>query len=296
MRKFYAIMIMLMLMLPLTGCGGGGGNGSTESGVSGGQGAVAFNLDLKKVLAGSEGSAATTSAYVPPQPTSAIVTITRDGFDTIVQELTIVDNTASGRIDALQAGYWHVLLEIYENDTLLVTSETDVNVVAGVEVECVLYIDPVSDGAVTIRIDVNPLPGHQIIPQACDIVMFDDFLSLYILDRQNGVIGVYDSLTLDFLYSNKPPMNVSKMVFNFDKTMILLASNTGNVYQLDMFNHEYQLVFESDLIIDSILPVSSGAVVIWGMASDLSEGRLISFDPLTGMELDSRSGISFAGC
>ena len=86
-------------------------------------GGIDFQMDLS-ALQDSRSRAET------PIITRVAVTLTKEGEQTIQQDLPIAGNIASGRIDGLAPGYWHVVAEAYENEILLFSGSADVLITA----------------------------------------------------------------------------------------------------------------------------------------------------------------------
>lgn len=226
----------LFLLFILAGCGGSGSAQSPAAPV----GAVSLNLDLSTLSPASKtgakeaGLAATTISAVT-------VTITREGHTPISAELSVTNNIATGRIDNLAVGYWHLSADVFSADTKIYTGETDVEIVAGAEAQAAILFDPVvvtpTTGAIRITVGMNPMPGYKAVNQQVSKIFYNDLdAKTYIHDAAAGLIAVYDAETMIRERNITLPQAPLAIALADSKDSFYLGYASGKVYKLDIQN------------------------------------------------------------
>lgn len=220
-------MSLIVLVVIVSGCG------RSLPGV--GTGSLKFSVDLSQLGRVQSTAVAATASTI----TKVTVTVSRTGYDSIITDLTVVDNVATGQVDNLASGYWHVDAAAYEGTTLLFSGGADAEVIAGVVTQCTILFEPniqePTTGGISITVGLNPLPGYKVIDQAVSRILVDGSSSkVYILDSTTNKIGVYDADTLireRDIVLDQAPLSIA---FNADKTSVFLGYSTGNVFSLNI--------------------------------------------------------------
>jgi hypothetical protein len=144
-RTYVALALLIMILIAVTGC------------ASAKKGSLDFAMDLSSLLKNE----AVNRAGI----TKVTVTLTRTGYDTIIQDLTVSNNVATGRVDNLAAGYWNVKMVVFDGTTALFTGERDIEIVAGLVQQVTILVDPGTDppttGSIAFNIGLNPFPGFK---------------------------------------------------------------------------------------------------------------------------------------
>lgn len=253
MKKWYWIVLFMMLLL-LAGCG-------KESIVSR-QGSLALNIDLSSLVNGAQ--LTNNSGSIA----KVTVVLTRANYTNITQNLTIANNIATGQIENLDPGIWHVTAKIYgESDTLLFVGEADADVKAGVSTSVKILFDPVVvdpvTGAITIEVGVNPMPGYKVIDQKINNIMLNEVDNrVYIWDASTNILGVYEADTMNRVKNLTVPQAPLALNFNYDKTGMLLGYPSGQVYLLSFATGQVSLIGDSLTTIERILAYSPDYILI----------------------------------
>lgn len=314
MYKFSGWFLALFFAGLLAGCGGGGSSTAKDTGTA------SFSIPLSGLTSGQ----ATPQAVAAPSSspiTSVVVRLSRKHYTDTTQSLTVSGDVATGEVAGLAPGYWHVLAQVFNGSTLLYQGEADVKIVPGILVACTILFDSVasgkpSTGSVQITAGLNPLPGYTPIDQAVNEILHDETSQkLYMLDADQGVIGVYDANTLmrerDVTLAATP----QAMIMDPSQHALLLGYATGKIYRLDLGSESFTLLSESLIAISRLTAINARYVLAsdmsgWGPQNihktiDLATGEIVStydnswysfshftVNPLNGMVYALDSGLS----
>jgi len=96
-------------------------------------------------------------ANKPANVVSVTAYLTRTGFDTLSGTLNLLsDTTAEMTFSDVSAGYWHLKVDAADqNDTIVYTGETEIQVLAGVTAQVYLTLIPTGQGIGNIHITVT---------------------------------------------------------------------------------------------------------------------------------------------
>lgn len=298
MTRVLLHVLTLLLALSLTACGGGSGgsasndsSGSGSSPVSTTQGSANFQIDLATL--GKGGSTATAVAATTTI-TAVSVTLTRSGYTDINQSLTVANNVASGTVDGLAPGYWHVHALVYSGSTLIYTGDVDVNISAGVVANCQINFDPVSvapvTGSVAINVGLNPVPTYKQLNQYVTSVMFDNVAQkFYVPDATNSLVAVYNGDTLvrekDVTLPNVP---AAYAVDQAGGTM-LLGYPSGKIFRLDMSTGTATQVADAQVAISALVPFGGHYVFVANASVWGPQNTYKTMDLSTGLSVSSQS-------
>lgn len=269
--------LCLLLAALIAACGGGDSSDTGSTGNSITSGVVTFNLNLTG-LAEVSNDTFTPVAAVTTVITQVSVTLSREGFEDISQDLTVSSNVASGSIGGLEAGYWHVTATVFSEAMPVFEGHADVQVIAGAQVECVILFDPVepaplTTGSVTLTVGLNPMPGYRILDQGVDDVQLDAQREvLYLFDKAQGIVAAYDANSL--VRTKDIPVPDAPLSFTMDPTSnaLLLGFPSGHIYRLDVDTEDLILVAEAMIPIVSLVPFS-GAFLFVSDADTMGSGQ-----------------------
>jgi hypothetical protein len=95
--------------------------------------------------------------HKPANVVSVTAFLTRENFDTLSGSLNLLsDTTADITFNDLAAGGWHLKVDAAdEQNTVVYTGETDVNILAGITTDVYLTLEPTGAGFGNIYIYVN---------------------------------------------------------------------------------------------------------------------------------------------
>lgn len=284
-------LLLVLLMIFIAGCGGGGSKPSVKPG------SLSFTFDLSELAKPAARMALGSSN---PTISGVTVTLSRTGYDSIVAELTVTNNVASGQVDNLAPGYWTVAVSVRDGNTVIFTGQSDVNVVAGAVTQCAILLEPVVEtpttGGIRIVVGVNPLPGYKPFSQAVSGMLVDSARAkLYVLDSTTSQIGVYNADTLARERDLSLPGAPLSVAFNSDRTRIFLGYSTGAIYSLDVASGALAPV--GDVLMEARHMVSFGDKFLmvtdandWPSlfrALDTSTGQVVSTNSQTYASADS---------
>jgi len=306
----------VLLLLNIAACGGGGST-TTATGQSD-TGSVNFNLDISALKSGT----ASNMQSAASEMTGVTVTLSRDGYDDIVQELTVAGDTATGTVTGLASGYWHIEAKVYSNATVIYAGSVDVKIVSDAQVSAEILFDPVdpdtdpaTTGSVVISVGMNKLPGYKKINQYVSAILQDTVNSkFYILDNSTGIVAVYNANTLvrekDIALQNAP----QAVTVDAAGDSLLLGYSTGKIYRLKISDESLTLVADSLISVTALVPFSSKYLLVtngssWGASNycltiNLENGQVVSsknysyplssftHNPVNGMVYALDSGLS----
>lgn len=270
---------LVFALLAGSGCGGGDGNGFVGPGSGGRQGGITFGFDVGALQA----AAAVTI-------TGATATLSRSGHADVVKPLAVAGGVASGQVDGLEPGYWRVSVEVLGGSTPIYTGATDVNVVAGVTVQCQILFDPVvtpaTTGSVAITVGLNPMPGYTAIAQAVGQVLVDGpGATFYVVDGAASLVGVYDANTLVRRKDLAMPAPPTFAALNAARTGIYLGYASGRIHLLDVATGTATLVGDALMQISGMVPLDGKFLMVSGPTSyydttlkvmDVATGQIVS--------------------
>ena len=285
------LILLLGFVLLTAGCGNGGGS-VENGGAPVGPGSMAFQLDLNPLTAQPAASAqGIRSATIPlvPTITAATAIVSRASYSTITKNLTVSNNVASGQIDGLAPGYWHVQVDVYENANLIYTGATDINIIAGAVVQCNLLFDPVSQtptsGSLVITTGLNPMPGYSPVNQAVNDILFDrPNGKLYILDGPAKVIGVYEADTLVRIKDLSLPSAPLSIALDSAGTGIYLGYSSGHIHRIDIASGTETLIADALMEVRKMAVLTSQYLMVIGPSTwdnalkvvNVSNGQIVS--------------------
>jgi hypothetical protein len=225
--------------------------------------------------------------------TAVTATVSRTGFPTIERSLTVVGGLATGQVDALAPGYWHVAVEVRDGASVIYTGATDVNVIAGVTVQCPIFFDPVvippDKGSIAITVGLNPMPGWSAINQAVTEVLLDrPGGKLYVHDGTANVIGVYEADTLVRVKDLPLPGAPTAVALNPGGTGIYLGYASGHVRLLDVATGANSLVADVLMAVQRLAALDAPFLMVVGPGS-YSYASLKVVDADTGQVVSTRS-------
>lgn len=318
-RLLYGIVAAL-----LAACGSGASTPTTAT--NNGAGDITFHIDLtaleQNARAAARAELSTAMTATAPVITRVTVTVSRDGYTDIVQDLSVANNVASGTITGLEQGYWHVTAAVYSDLTLIYTGSVDVNVIANAQVTAEILFDPVgttvppvTTGSIYVTVGLNKFPGYSKIHQFISTILQDKVnQKLYIFDSSALVLAVYNAATLvreqDILLQASP----QALAVEPAGGSLLLGYSTGKIYRLKISDQSLTLLADSLVSVSALVPVSSKYVLVasasnWGPSNtyktiNLDNGQTMSnnsywyplgsftFNPAAGMVYALDSGLS----
>jgi hypothetical protein len=258
-----AIFTTILLCALLLACSGG--DPELESNFQP-SGDVLFSLDLSPLQNPTESPAAQ-SLESSMQITAVQVSVSRGGYPTTETDLAVEDNIATGRIDNLAAGYWHVLALVYSGEALIYQGEADVNIIAGAEVVCRILFDPVivepTTGSMELTVGLNPMPGYRAVNQAVSHILLDEINGrFYILDASASLIGVYHAETLNRIEDIALPQAPQAMALDAVPGVIFMGYPSGQIYTLNTNTKKMALLGDVLGEVQAILPVGPNFLFI----------------------------------
>lgn len=279
------------MILFLAACGGGGGGGTGTDTAAENSGGISLQFDFNSIT-GHTASTNIETSLDSPTITAVAVTLSRTGYTTIFRNLTVAGNTATGQIDGLEPGYWHVKVDVYENTTLIYTGSVDVNVIAGIIVQCNVLFNPVivspTTGSISIRVGLNPMPGYSAIDQTVSDILFDRTNGkIYILDGPAKGIGVYEADTMtrtkDLSLASAP----LSIALNSAKTGIYLGYPSGQIYVLDIATGQSSLVADVLMEVRKMEPLNGQFLMAKGPDTWNNELKMVNI--ANGQVVSSKS-------
>jgi len=282
-RTYVALALLIMILIAVTGC------------ASAKKGSLDFAMDLSSLLKNE----AVNRAGI----TKVTVTLTRTGYDTIIQDLTVSNNVATGRVDNLAAGYWNVKMVVFDGTTALFTGERDIEIVAGLVQQVTILVDPGTDppttGSIAFNIGLNPFPGFKPQYQPISGIAMDSAGGkLYVLDATTKRIAVYNADTMtrerDLSVTQAPTV----IQLNWNNTAILMGYPTGKIFSLDITSGVSTQIADLSMPINLLFPFGDKYLVaangdyntkikVW--ASDtqsIVDSETVSYGPTIAWELN----------
>jgi hypothetical protein len=246
-------------------------------------GSVAFALDFAPLQAVS-----------PYAITAATATLSRTGQTSVVKTLAVANGVAAGQVDGLAPGYWHVSVDVYDGATRIYTGATDVNVVAGVTVQCQILFDPVetppTTGSVAITVGLNPMPGYTVLNQTASQILFDRAsATLYIPDGVSTTIGVYDANTLTRTKDLAAPAPPAFAALNRTGTGIYLGYASGRIHLVDVSTGATTLVGDALMQIGGMVALDGNFLMVSSSGAYYSDTSLKVMDVTTGQIVSTRA-------
>jgi hypothetical protein len=225
--------------------------------------------------------------------TSVAVSVSRTGHATVQRTLTVANGVATGVVSALAPGYWHVAVEVYDGASRIYTGAADVNVIAGVTVQCQILFDPVvtppDTGSISITVGMNPMPGWTALDQTVTEVLLDGAnRKLYVHDGAANVIGVYDADTLVRVKDLVLPGAPTAVALNAAGTGIFLGYASGHVRLLDVATGGNTLVADVLMSVARLAALDAPFLMVVG-AGSYSSASLKVIDAGTGQVVSTRA-------
>lgn len=288
------VFLAIPIMLTLAGCGGG--SGTSEGAVANNKGAVTLAVDLQTLT--TKTAAKTVLAAPAPTITSATVELSRNGYQTITQNMTIANNVASCRIDNLDQGYWHVVVHIFSDTTEIFTGSNDANVIPGAVCQVSILFDPVvtapTTGSIAITAGINPMPGYTTVNQQITKALLDPAGGkLYIYDATTKNVGVYTADTMirtsDITLAAAP----TSVALTAAGDAMLLGYSSGQIYRLDLSAGTTSLIGDVLMDVKTILALDNRIALIASQSG--SQTTFKTFDLTTGQILNTKSYYYYFG-
>ncbi|MBI5665284.1 MAG: hypothetical protein HZC49_09435 [Nitrospirae bacterium] len=300
MKKFLPAFTLLIFALLISGCGAGldgsksgpgaeSGNETTSSDV----GALLFQMDFNPLLASASNSNLAAAVTEVPTITAVTVNVSRTGYATITRNLTVSNNIATGQIDGLQPGYWHVQVDVFEGTTLIFTGSNDINVIAGAVMQCTILLDPgntpgPTTGSISIVVGINPMPGYSAINQSVDYILFDSVnATCYILDAPARIIAIYEADTLirvkDIAFSGSP----LSIALDSSGTGIYLGYSSGHIRHIDIETGKDDLVADVLMEAQKLVVLTDKFLMVTGPGSWDTDLKVV--DVATGQVVSAKS-------
>lgn len=221
------------------------------------------------------------------------ITLSRDTYEDITSNLSVSENIASGYIDNLDSGYWHILANVYDQSgNVIYTGEVDVQVIAGFDVECHILFDPVivepTAGGINFTIGINPMPGYTILNQRADDVFMNDVDgNVYIFDATTHSIGVFSAATMikerDIVLEQSP----ASLCLSYDKSAFLLGYSSGRIYSLNITTEVFEQVADVLMDVEKIITFSDTYALVCGPGSWDDEIKTVNLS--TGQVIDTHN-------
>lgn len=279
MRIVRPLAAAVCALLVGTGCEGAGHATPDAPSRDGG---VSFGLELAALQAASAVTI-----------TAASATLTRAGHSDIMKPLAVANGLASGQVDGLEAGYWHVTVDVSGGTSTIFKGAADVNVVAGTTVQCTILFDPVvtptTSGSVAITVGINPMPGFTVLNQAVGQILFDRAGStFYVPEGASTTIAVYDADTLVRERDLAAPAPPSVAALSRDGAGIYLGYPSGRVYRVDVASGATSLVGDALMQLNGMTSLDGGLFVVTGPGS-YGYTTLKVMDAATGQIRSTRS-------
>jgi hypothetical protein len=280
---------LFILMLGCFICGCGGNSSAEKPQAQKTAGSLVFNMDLSDIAAKTTTKVAAATTTTPTTITSATVTLSRSGFDPINFDLTVANNIATGRVDNLAEGYWHVIVHVYSDMTEIYTGESDANVLAGVDVQVKIYFDPTpvvkTTGSLSFSVGLNPMPGYKTVNQQVSKTLFSETTGkIYILDASANIIGVYDAESMIREKDIPLPSPPLAMSLNYAKNTLLLGYPSGQIYKLDPVTNAMTLFADVLTEVKCMAAISDKVLLVVGKGGydstfktlDMANGQLLN--------------------
>lgn len=257
------VMVSLAVVMMVFGCTLG--NDFVENTEIADKGSVSFDMDLSTLAAQTKsvGSKGTTATI-----TKVDVILSRLNYTNITKALTIVSNKASGTIANLEAGYWNVVANVYENATLIYTGTVDVNVVAGASVPCNILFDPIppTTGSIDFTVGINPLPGYKALGITATSVIANN-TAVYVFDSSSSTIVQY-SIEMVRQKDIAVPLTPVAIAFNYAKDRIYVAYPSGAIHSLDPATGALTLVADCLMSAKQMVALNATFLFVYGSGSE----------------------------
>ncbi|MBJ6752860.1 hypothetical protein [Geomonas anaerohicana] len=314
MKRTLWCLLGVLLVATFIGCGGGGG----APAASGTTGAVSFQIDLASLqqngTSAAKSVAATTGGDVTI--TNVIATLSRDGYPDQVKPMTVTNNVATGTVNDLAQGYWHVSAQVFSGDALLYVGAVDVKVIAGAQVAAEILFDPApapdstaSTGTLSLTVGLNKYPGYTKIRQFVTSILEDKVdQKYYIFDSSAKTVAVYNANTLirekDIVLQSAP----QALAVEASGGSLLLGYSTGKIYRLKVADESLTYLADSLISVTALVPISSKFVLVangsaWGPSNtyetiNLENGQIAStksyWYPLSDFTYNPAAGVAYA--
>lgn len=313
MKRISVCLLLMIVMAIAGGCGGG------SQAVNNSTGSVSMSIDLATL---QNPSGKTTqnvyqaTALGTTTITAVTATLSRTGYANIVKDLSVVNNIASGTITGLDQGYWHIVVNVYENQSMIYTGSVDANVIAGAQVAAEILFDPVTlppepatTGSIDLTVGLNKYPGYAKIRQFASTILQDVVANkMYIFDSSANILAVYNADTMvreKDITLQAPPQALTVEPAGGS---LLVGYSTGKIYRLKISDQSLTLVADSLISVTSLTPITSNIVLVgngaaWGpsntyMTINLATGQTISsksyWYPLSNFCLNQANGMVYA--
>ncbi len=251
-------------------------------------GSILFDIDLEPL----EAAYGALKGDIPAI-TGATVTLFQDEADTIVQDLAVSGGHATGTINDLAEGYWHVKVDVYSGATKIFTGEQDVNVIAGLVVNATILFDPVVEesqtGSIAFEVGLNPVPGYRFLDQAANTVLYSPVRDeIYFYDAEQCLIAVHNGETFNRVRDIEMPQAPRALCLAADGNTFVLGYTTGQVYSLGVDTGEFTLLGDALMDVRMLAAITPGCVLAVGPGSS-SGSALKTFNTATGQILASQS-------
>jgi len=287
------VLLAIPIMLTLAGCGGSGTSGGA---VANDKGTVALSVDLQALTAMT--AAKTALAAPAPAITAATVELSRDGYQTITQSMTIANNVASCRIDNLDQGYWHLFVHLFYYAAEIFTGSNHAKVLPGADCQVNILFDPVvtapTTGAIAITAGINPMPGYTAINQQITKALLDPAGGkLYIYDATTKTVGIYTADTMtrtgDITLTAAP----ASVALTAAGDAMLLGYSSGQIYRLDLATGATALIGDALMDVKYILALDSRIALVSSQSG--SQTTFKTFDLTTGQILNTKTYYYYFG-
>lgn len=251
-------------------------------------GAILFDIDLEPL----EAAYGALKGDIPAI-TGATVTLFQDEAETIVQDLAVSGGHATGTVDDLAEGYWHVTVDVYSGAAKIFTGEQDVNVIAGLVVNATILFDPVVEepetGSIAFDVGLNPVPGYRFLDQAANTVLYSPVRDeVYFYDAEQCLIAVHNGETFNRVRDIEMPQAPRALCLAADENTFVLGYASGQVYSLGVDTGEFTLLGDALMDVRMLAATTPDCVLAVGPGS--SSGSMFkSFNTATGQILASQS-------
>jgi hypothetical protein len=285
-KLFQRFLVVTVLAAFLAGCGSSKTTEPDGAGVR--NGSMSFAMDM----AGLETSARKSKAP-GATITGVTVTLSRSGLENIIRDLDVVDNVASGQVDNLEPGYWHVVADVFDGDIRVFQGESDVNVVAGLVAQCDILFDPVieepTQGSISFTVGMNPVPGYKRLNQTVSKVMASYYSDrLFVYDDMTGIIYYYDANTMNIVDQAVLPSPAQAVSLGMEDNYIYCGYPNGMIYKLEIYTKEFRAVGDAMMNVGQIVPFSNNYLLIGSSEPDYSYGSTLkTMSGITGQVIDT---------
>ncbi len=293
--------IMFVFVCGLVGCAGGDdgsylvvnddqlvdiGEGETA------MGSIDFKINFAELKKQSLSEMRSQNA-IGDNITTVNIVLTRDGYGTIEQAFTAVNNVVTGQIDDLDPGFWHVHADVYDDTTLIYTGEADVEVLAGISIQCTFLFDPViiepTQGSISFLVGLNPVPGYRKVSQTVGEILMDEANSkMYIFDSAASYVRVYNADNLNVIKDIPLNGNPSAIALSLDNNSLIVGYANGKIHSINVITELHKLIADALMDIQKIIPFTEKHIMVLG-AGEYSYSDFISIDIETGQMITTVS-------